>query len=160
MGRQNQCQECGDWGHNRRGCPAIKAAHARVEAMAKKYGVTIPGKETQKNKPSRLMVDKFAFNHIAQGKDWDRLILMGINPTKTQCLIKEHKQQIGRPHYEQQCYFMEKEDFIAHLNSGDYAPFLRQQGGVTSENDDYIVSSSISFYQLIALPFVKPISEW
>tara|TARA_R110002060_G_scaffold31841_5_gene42478 strand:+ start:662 stop:1558 length:897 start_codon:yes stop_codon:yes gene_type:complete len=42
---QNQCQECGNWGHNRRGCPAIKEAHARVEAMAKKYGIKLPGRE-------------------------------------------------------------------------------------------------------------------
>ena len=42
---QNQCQECGNWGHNRRGCPSIKESHARVEAMAKKYGIKLPGKE-------------------------------------------------------------------------------------------------------------------
>jgi hypothetical protein len=39
MGRSNQCQHCGDWGHNRRGCPKIKAAHARVESLAEKYGI-------------------------------------------------------------------------------------------------------------------------
>ena len=39
MGRSNQCQHCGDFGHNRRGCPAIKAAHARVESLAEKYGI-------------------------------------------------------------------------------------------------------------------------
>jgi hypothetical protein len=39
MGRSNQCQSCGNWGHNRRGCPQIKEAHARVESLAKKYGV-------------------------------------------------------------------------------------------------------------------------
>jgi len=39
MGRSNQCQSCGDWGHNRRGCPQIKEAHARVEKLAEKYGV-------------------------------------------------------------------------------------------------------------------------
>ena len=39
MSRSNQCQQCGDWGHNRRGCPQIKEAHARVEKLAEKYGV-------------------------------------------------------------------------------------------------------------------------
>ena len=39
MGRANQCQECGNWGHNRRGCPRIIASHAKVEAAAKKYGI-------------------------------------------------------------------------------------------------------------------------
>jgi hypothetical protein len=37
--RTNQCQQCGDWGHNRRGCPVIKKAHARVESLAEKYGI-------------------------------------------------------------------------------------------------------------------------
>ena len=37
--RSNQCQHCGQYGHNRRGCPSIKAAHARVEELAKKYGI-------------------------------------------------------------------------------------------------------------------------
>jgi len=37
--RTNQCQHCGQYGHNRRGCPQIKEAHARVERLAKKYGV-------------------------------------------------------------------------------------------------------------------------
>ena len=45
MSRQNQCRECGGWGHNRRGCPAIKESHARVEAMAKKYGIPLPAKD-------------------------------------------------------------------------------------------------------------------
>ena len=39
MSRSVQCQQCGQWGHNRRGCPQIKEAHARVERLAKKYGV-------------------------------------------------------------------------------------------------------------------------
>ena len=39
MSRSNQCQHCGQYGHNRRGCPQIKEAHARVERLAEKYGV-------------------------------------------------------------------------------------------------------------------------
>ena len=39
MGRSNQCQHCGQWGHNRRGCPQIKEAYARVESLAEKYGI-------------------------------------------------------------------------------------------------------------------------
>ena len=39
MGRSNQCQHCGQFGHNRRGCPDIKAAYARVESLAEKYGI-------------------------------------------------------------------------------------------------------------------------
>jgi len=45
MSRQNQCHSCGGWGHNRRACPQIKEAHAKVEAMAKKYGIELPAKD-------------------------------------------------------------------------------------------------------------------
>jgi len=45
MSRQNQCHECHGWGHNRRGCPRIKESHAKVEAMAKKYGIPLPAKD-------------------------------------------------------------------------------------------------------------------
>ena len=39
MGRTVQCQHCGQFGHNRRSCPQIKEAHARVERLAEKYGI-------------------------------------------------------------------------------------------------------------------------
>jgi len=39
MSRTVQCQHCGQWGHNRRSCPQIKEAHARVERLAEKYGI-------------------------------------------------------------------------------------------------------------------------
>ena len=39
MRRTVQCQHCGQWGHNRRGCPQIKEAYARVERLAEKYGI-------------------------------------------------------------------------------------------------------------------------
>ena len=39
-GRQNQCQDCGQYGHNRRTCPSIKEAHAKVERLLKKYDMS------------------------------------------------------------------------------------------------------------------------
>ena len=36
---KNQCQVCGQFGHNRRSCPTIKDAHAKVERLAEKYGI-------------------------------------------------------------------------------------------------------------------------
>ena len=39
MSRSVQCQQCGQWGHNRRGCPRIKEAYAKVERLAEKYGI-------------------------------------------------------------------------------------------------------------------------
>lgn len=140
--------------------PPLHSDHDRIiDGYKTEIKFSLAGKEMLRGEPC-LMIDKFAFNHIAAGKDWDRLIFMGINPGDDQCLLKEHRQNIGQPRFERRCYFMDKKDFVAHLASDDCAPFKRQQGGESGENDDYIVSSSRSFYQLIGLPFVKEISEW
>ena len=109
-----------------------------------------------------LNVDDFTFNHIAGGKDWERLVFMGINPAQDQCRLKEHSKQKGKRHYQQRCYFMEKEAFLHHIRkpAAQRAPFKKQQGGEAGDNDDYMVTGPKQLYQLIDLPFVKPISEW
>ena len=38
-GRRNQCQVCGQYGHNRRSCPTVKEAHATIQARLEKYGI-------------------------------------------------------------------------------------------------------------------------
>jgi hypothetical protein len=64
----------------------------------------------------------FKFNHIACHKDWDRLILLGVNSDEEfyMCWIK-------------------KEDFQNNVESANNI-FNRQQGGNESINDDYIFS--------------------
>lgn len=37
--RTNQCSACAGWGHNRRGCPEIKAAYEKVAKICAKYGI-------------------------------------------------------------------------------------------------------------------------
>ena len=37
--RTNQCSACGSYGHNRRGCPEIKAAYEKVAKVCAKYGI-------------------------------------------------------------------------------------------------------------------------
>ena len=37
--RTNQCSACGQYGHNRRGCPAIKASYEKVLKVCAKYGI-------------------------------------------------------------------------------------------------------------------------
>jgi hypothetical protein len=113
-----------------------------------------------------VALDHFGFNHLAAGKDWDRLILMGINPAEDQCPVKEpgrRSAQLGRPPYaEQRCYFIEKEGFAAYVSGHKQGrpPFKKQAGGEHGGNDDYMVQGAQKFYDLIDLPFVKPISEW
>jgi hypothetical protein len=63
--RQNQCQHCGQYGHNRRGCPSIKAAHARVESLAEKYG--IERSEEERSWISTSWIDRI--NEAAKAQD-------------------------------------------------------------------------------------------
>ena len=47
MTRQNQCQCCGNYGHNRRSCPRIKETYQRMEDLAKKYNIEITEQERE-----------------------------------------------------------------------------------------------------------------
>ena len=100
--------------------------------------------------------DSFTFNHIAVYKDWKRFIFFGINPNKNNLNIRDKDKNVP----EIRAYFMTKKSFVKHMKrNGRYCDvFKPQQGGKKSENDDYIVAGNIE--KLIALPFVKPISQW
>ena len=69
-GRKNQCQACGQYGHNRRSCPTIKEAHANIQARLEKYGI-----EADPSRPVYSWVD--ALNEMAANshgvKDSDEL---------------------------------------------------------------------------------------
>ncbi len=47
MTRQNQCQSCGQYGHNRRSCPRVKKSYQRMEDLAKKYNIEITDDERE-----------------------------------------------------------------------------------------------------------------
>jgi hypothetical protein len=64
--------------------------------------------------------DKFIFNHIACHKDWDRLIILGVN-------FDNHFRM----------NWIDKEDFVNNINSSNRI-FRRQQGGQDGDNDDYM----------------------
>ena len=67
MGRSNQCQHCGQFGHNRRGCPDIKAAYARVESLAEKYG--IERSEEERAYPSTSWISRINEAAAAAGSE-------------------------------------------------------------------------------------------
>tara|TARA_Y100000593_G_scaffold2242_1_gene4481 strand:- start:43826 stop:44731 length:906 start_codon:yes stop_codon:yes gene_type:complete len=62
---KNQCQHCGQFGHNRRGCPQIKEAYARVERLAEKYG--IERSEEERAYTSTSWIDRI--NQAAKAQD-------------------------------------------------------------------------------------------
>jgi len=94
---------------------------------------------TQKNKVGGVHDSCFMMNHVSLHKCWDRLIFMGI----------DHKQNINtiwfsKTHFEQYLLYTKERNCV----------FQRQQGGISSKNDDYLCSSK-NFTKLLTLPFVN-----
>lgn len=83
--------------------------------------------------------DVLTINHIAEGKDWERLVVIGLNP-KTK---------------EQNIFWFSKKDFSKSIKNGSKI-FNRQQGGSKGGNDDYITNVK----KLLQSDFIKDISEW
>jgi len=96
------------------------------------------------SKGNQIIDDKFIINHVAVGKDWERLIFCGINPQDS----RSRRVQM---------YYFNKEDFADYISTGDRTIFKHQQSGSKVGNDDYICSS---FDRFIDLPFVKEIDFW
>lgn len=92
-------------------------------------------------KEKTLKEDCFTMNHVAVGKDWDRLIFLAINddPNKVRAM------------------YMTKENFKLALNTGEY--FSHQQGGKKSDNDDYMIASA-KIIKLMKSGFMKELREW
>jgi hypothetical protein len=97
------------------------------------------------NKLGTIKHDTFIMNHVAIGKDWQRLLFIGINESITETRAK----------------FMEKKTFIElykdQIEFNKY--FSVQQGGTHGNNDDFI-SADRKLYRLLNSDHVKDISEW
>lgn len=92
-------------------------------------------------KNQKIKQDCFTMNHVAIGKDWERLIFLGLNFDRTKTRFR----------------FMTKQSFKDALDDGRF--FSHQQGGKGAMNDDYIIASS-KLSKLMGSPFMKDVSEW
>ena len=84
--------------------------------------------------------DKFIINHVSSGKDWERLIFVGVNQDEKDLRV----------------VWFSKEDFNKNISS-DNSLFNVQQGGKGVGNDDYICTKVES---LLECDWVKPIDLW
>ena len=87
-----------------------------------------------------IQKDKFMINHLKKGKDWERVVFFGINP------IEE----------ESRLLWYDKKDFLQHVDK-DGCPIIKQQGGKTEDNDDYICTDIVS---LLNCDWVKSLDQW
>lgn len=97
------------------------------------------------NKSGIIKYDTFMMNHVAIGKDWERLLFVGINSNLDDIRAK----------------FLEKSDFInLYKNQKEFTKFFSiQQGGKYGQNDDFM-SSDKKLLKLINSPYVKDIEKW
>ena len=100
---------------------------------------------TANSKKTQVNRDKFVINHVAKGKDWERLIFCGINPEN------------GNGEERIRIHWMGKKDFVNYMNSPGKKVFKHQQSGKKVKNDDYICTD---YEGLVKLSFVKGIAEW
>ena len=87
-----------------------------------------------------VIFDKFIINHVSSGKDWERLVFVGINENEEDLRV----------------IWFTKEDFNNHIASSN-SLFKVQQGGNGVGNDDYI---STNVKNLLECEWVKSISVW
>jgi hypothetical protein len=114
--------------------PKLNSGHDRIIDNHKteiKFSVC----SKNKNGPRE---DYFFMNHVSIGKDWSRLIFVGIN-------YNENNSRI---------IWFTKEDFI----SGIKDLFDKQQGGKKMNNDDYKLSGN--FNELLSHKLVKTVEAW
>jgi len=83
---------------------------------------------------------QFTFNHIAMEKDWERLVLMGVNGDLQYKLIWFTKDEVAE--------IMECKSFLNH-----------QQGGKYSKNDDFMCTSNKAT-KLMNHVYAKTVNQW
>lgn len=111
-----------------------------IPRINKEHDKIIDGYKTEIKFSLSMKKDLFVFNHLACNKDWDRVILLGVNP-------KNHFRM----------NWFHKKDFINHVNS-NVCVFKHQQGGQKGKNDDYMFSSK--YYKLENSGIIQEMNLW
>lgn len=97
---------------------------------------------TKTNTPKRTLTeDDFTINHVAVGKDWERLIFFGVNKDPSKFRAK----------------FMTKEQFVRALEETDF--ITSQQGGKKSGNDDWMISGK-RLCKMMESKYMQDLTEW
>jgi hypothetical protein len=93
------------------------------------------------HKKKQTKHDEFIMNHVALGKNWERLIFIGVNRDDMSFRAK----------------YMTKKLFRDAIKKGHL--FSVQQGGKHGGNDDYIISSK-KLRELMNSNYMKDLNEW
>jgi hypothetical protein len=92
------------------------------------------------SKTNTIKDDTWILNHLSLGKDWDRLIFMGVNSDLTF-----------------KVFYMTKDSFRKAIEDKSY--FSHQQGGADVENDDFMIQGG-KLIKLIQSEYTFDIEEF
>jgi len=120
---------------------AVNSGHDRiVNCIKAEFKFTLASRDCGKRK---INPDGFSINHVAIQKDWERLIVCAVNPEG----------------YDSHLIYITKEDFIAEMQLAEPI-FKSQQGGDSSNNDDYFIKSISGCKTFFDRPYIKSINTW
>jgi hypothetical protein len=111
-------------------------------------GIKVENKFSVANRSKKGIVQPncFIFNHFSIGKDWERAILMGVNPNTAHLV------------------WFTRDDLETYLLESKPKCFLsRGQGGAKGNNDDWLYNSKSkkkAWSLFINLPWVKSLDQW
>ena len=122
---------------NSRGSKVTSKINSGHDRIIDNHKTEIKFSLCNKNKQG-LREDSFFINHVSIGKDWNRLIFVGINYNESNSRI----------------IWFTKNDFIFGIKD----LFDKQQGGNKMNNDDYKLSGKID--ALLSHPLTKGMEVW
>lgn len=133
------------YGHTVEKSPKSHDSYDRIVNGTQKVEIKFSLSHTD-NKNKVVKEDCFTMNHVSLGKQWDRLVFIGVN--------YDTDKSIGK--------FMEKEvfeDLLTNKPEIFSTYFSKQQGGKDGNNDDYI-SADKKLKRLIESEYMHDLHEW
>jgi hypothetical protein len=132
-------------GHDRIITSTILDLTKEIKKITTEFKVEIKFGAAHRNPKNKgtVIPGVFSFNHFGINKDWDRAIIIGVDPGPTVYAV-----------------WFTKKDLITKLSSEDTI-FSKQQGGKKGNNDDWMfITNPTSWQNFINLPWVKSLDQW
>jgi hypothetical protein len=131
-------------GHDRLISSTVLDYSTTIKKIIKEFKVEIKFGVAHRNAKNKGTVNNsvFSFNHFGIHKDWERAIIIGVNPDDIYAV------------------WFTKDDLIDHISSENNM-FSRQQGGKSGNNDDWLfITNPTSWENFINLPWIKSLGQW
>jgi hypothetical protein len=116
-----------------------------IKKVTKEFKVEIKFGVAHRNPKNKgtVLPGVFSFNHFGIQKDWERAIIISVDPGPNIYAV-----------------WFDKQDLITNIAS-ENPIFSRQQGGKNGNNDDWMfITNPTSWQNFINLSWVKSLGQW